>query len=345
MTEERVGELLRSAKSKMYAVRLKRPTPYVDKTIYAGWNAMCVSAYLEAAKALGLADARRFALRSLDRLLGEGWSGGESESAAGSKRPALRHVIAYSDPKSERRETAGVLDDYAFTVIACLDAYEATADLTYYRFARTVAEAMIEGFHDRESGGFFDTRRPEMGSSAAGLTGDQPDALQGILGTPRKPFQDSPTPGGNPAAAIALLRLYGYTNDSSYRDVAANTLALYAGSAGQHGIFAATYGLAVARFLQPHAQIVVVGRDAASDELFRQAAVHSGMNTAVIRLDPGQATAENLPPALAETIPSLPALSQGKSFAVVCSGFTCRPPVFNSGDLVRTLELQDHPAA
>ena len=44
--------LLESARQKMYAARLKRPTPYVDKTIYVGWNSLCVSAYLEAAKVL-----------------------------------------------------------------------------------------------------------------------------------------------------------------------------------------------------------------------------------------------------------------------------------------------------
>jgi hypothetical protein len=57
----------------MYAARLERPTPYVDKTVYVGWNSMCVSAYLEAAKVLGLDDARHFALRSLDRILTEAW--------------------------------------------------------------------------------------------------------------------------------------------------------------------------------------------------------------------------------------------------------------------------------
>ena len=38
-------------------------------------------------------------------------------------------------------------------------------------------------------------------------------AALGILGTRRKPFQDSPTPAGNSAAAIALLRLHGYADD------------------------------------------------------------------------------------------------------------------------------------
>src|SRR5437660_6039752 len=62
-----VRELLASARKKMYAARLSRPTPYVDKTVYAGWNAMCVSAYLDAARVLEIPAARQFALRSLDR--------------------------------------------------------------------------------------------------------------------------------------------------------------------------------------------------------------------------------------------------------------------------------------
>ena len=80
--EDRARALLASAQKKMYAARLLRPTPYVDKTVYAGWNAMCVSAYLEAAKVLDLAQARHFALRSLDRLLAEGWKGGSNSTAA-----------------------------------------------------------------------------------------------------------------------------------------------------------------------------------------------------------------------------------------------------------------------
>src|SRR6185369_3709024 len=73
LTVERVTALLDSAKGKMYAARLQRPTPYVDKTVYVGWNALCISAYLEAAKVLKLEPALHFALRSLDRVLAEAW--------------------------------------------------------------------------------------------------------------------------------------------------------------------------------------------------------------------------------------------------------------------------------
>jgi hypothetical protein len=247
----------------------------------------------------------------------------------------MKHVIAYSDPKAEAPKTGvpGVLDDYAFTVLACLDAYEATADLSYFRFARSIADAMIAAFFDPTNGGFFDT--PVSAGNAATL---------GLLGTRRKPFQDSPTPAGNSAAVIALSRLHGYTNDASYREKAEQTLELYANVAGQHGIFAATYGLAVTHFVHPHAQVIVVGSDEVAAELYRAAARPMSLNTAVLRLDASKAVAQNLPPALAETIPNLPALAGQRSFAVVCSGFACQAPVFDPAELARTLGAQVRPA-
>ena len=98
MSVDRASALLDSAKQKLYEARLKRPTPYVDKTVYVNWNALCISAYLQAAQVLGLEDARKFALRSLDRILSEAWKPGEG----------LKHVIAYSDPKAKTRATAGL---------------------------------------------------------------------------------------------------------------------------------------------------------------------------------------------------------------------------------------------
>jgi len=42
---------------------------------------------------------------------------------------------------------------------------------------------------------------------------------------------------------------------------------------------------------------------------------------------------------LAETIPQLPAVKDGKSVAVVCSGFSCQPPVEDPEQLHRTLDI------
>ncbi|HTC57390.1 MAG TPA: thioredoxin domain-containing protein [Candidatus Sulfotelmatobacter sp.] len=332
LSAERVRSLLDSAKKKMYAARLLRPTPYVDKTVYVGWNSMCVSAYLEAAKVLDLAEARSFALRSLDRVLAEAWkphagvTGGGTRSTESTR---LLHVVSYSDPDAKHRQVSGLLDDYAATVLACLDAYEATADLSYFKFARAIGDAMIAGFFDAVAGGFFDAEPAVEGRSL------------GVLSTRRKPLRDSPTPAGNPMAAIALLRLHHYTGDSAYRDKAEQTLETFAGVAEQFGIFVATYGIAVLHLLENPVQVVVMAdheRDERAKSLAAVAAAAFAFNKSVVRLTTSQAGAENLPPALAATIPNLPQLNSGESFAVVCSGFACQPPVADPGELRRELE-------
>jgi uncharacterized protein len=330
LTPEHVQELLASAKKKMYAARLARPTPYVDKTVYVGWNSLCVSAYLEAARVLKLDGARRFALRSLDRVLSAAWKQPShiEENAGGGPRATLMHVVSYSDPKAEHRDVSGMLDDYAFTALACLDAYETTADLTYFRFGRAIADAMIARFFDATSGGFFDTEPAGDGKKL------------GVLATPRKPLQDSPTPAGNPMAAIALMRLHHFTGDSAYREKAEQTLETFAGVAEQFGIFAATFGIAVAHLLEDPVQVVVIageGTGNIADELYAGAVAPFAFHKTSLQLTANQAVAENLPPALASTIPNLPELHSGKSFAVLCSGSTCQPPLFTGTELRKAL--------
>jgi len=325
LSAERVNELLVSVKKKMYAARLLRPTPYVDKTVYVGWNSLCISAYLEASKVLGLTDARRFALRSLDRILAEAWKKGSGENSG-----VLLHVVSYSDPAASHREIPGMLEDYAFTALACLDAYEATADLSYFKFAQAITDSMIAQFYDATSGGFFDSEPAVDGKSL------------GVLATRRKPLQDSPTPAGNPMAAIALLRLHHYTGDAGYRDKAEQTLETFAGIAEQFGIFAATYGTAVVYYLESQTQVVVISDDKdrnqdAAEQLYAAAVASFAFPKSTIRITANQATAQNLPPALAATIPNLPGLGSGKSFAVLCSGSSCQPPIIDAAELQTAL--------
>jgi len=240
-------------------------------------------------------------------------------------------VIAYSDPKATQRQVPGVLDDYAFTVIACLDAYEASADLSYFHFAQKIAGAMIGGFHDQTGGGLFDVAAHANTTGAPAL---------GALSARRKPLQDSPTPAGNPAAAIALLRLHAFTNDAKYRDIAEDTLEAFAGIVEHYGLFAATYGIALNLYLHPHTQVVITGTGVQADNLHAAAMSHFSLNKSVVRLAQGEVVPQMLPPALAETLPNLPAIKEGRTVAVVCSGFTCQPPVAEPEQLRESLKRQ-----
>ena len=306
--EPEIRLTIAAAKRKMLAARLPRPTPFVDKTMYAGWNAMFVSAYVEAARVLGgsLGEAcRAFALKTLDRMLAEAWS----------ETRGFRHRIG--GPALD-----GSLEDQVFCVLALLDAYEATLDPRYFRAARLTMDLALRLHADTEGSGFFD--RPVDAAPLPGL-----DAR-------RKPFQDSPTPGGNSVAVIALLRMYGHTDDARYREFAHKTLEAFGGVAAQYGLFAATYGLAATLFLNHPLQVVVTGR--AEDPLAR--ALEEAANSVyrfgkcVLRATPGSST-ENLAGALKLTLPHLPA---EKTAAVVCAGQSCLPPTSDPVQLRVVLE-------
>ncbi len=133
-----------------------------------------------------------------------------------------------------------MLDDYAALGLACVDAWEATADLRYYRQAENIANAMIARFHDSAGGGFFDTAQKEFAG-----------APLGVLAARRKPLQDSPTPAGNSLAAMLLLRLAELSGRADWKETAQGTLEAFAGVAEQFGLYAGAYGLALERFLLP----------------------------------------------------------------------------------------------
>jgi uncharacterized protein len=281
---------------------------------------------------LGLGDARRFALKSLDRVLAEAWKTSLDKKEPGAhSTPALMHVVAYSDPNAEHREIRGGLDDYAFTAIACLDAYEATADLSYFKFAQQISDAMIGRFYDATSGGFFDS---ESAADSQNF---------GVLATRRKPLQDAPTPAGNPMAAIALMRLHHYTGEAEYHDKAEQTLETFAGVVEQFGIFAATYAIATLYYLESPIEVVVIAKDRqdrTASNLRASAVKPFAFTKSVLRLMANEADAQNLPPLLAATIPNLPQLREShfaESCAVVCSGAACQPPVSNPEELQEKL--------
>ena len=318
LTLEEAVELLSSARARLLTARGLRLTPFIDKTMYTGWNAMAVTAYLEAARVLRLDTVREFALKTLDRLLVQAWDGGQQ----------LQHVIAYAESaaaatpriagKRDRQAGSlieGNLDDYAFTVHACLDAWLATGKIAYYRSAAALADAMIARFLDRSEGAFLDIPAPGQQSRLGALTAR------------RKPLQDSPTPGGNPAAASALLRLEALCGKREYREIAEDTLASFAAIVEHLGLYVGSYALALERLLLAPTQVVVVGRGAKASALEALATARFGVNKTVIRLSPRQLTLENLPEALGETLLSVPVPEGAEAWALVCHGRTCLPPI------------------
>jgi uncharacterized protein YyaL (SSP411 family) len=188
---------------------------------------------------------------------------------------------------------------------------------------------MIVRFHDDVGGGFFDVASgPDVGDGV----------VLGALAARRKPLQDSPTPAGNPAAVIALVRLHAYTNDPRYRDRADDTLRAFAGIVEHYGLFAASYAIALNMYLRPHTQVVIAGSGDRADKLHAVALAQFSLNQAVLHLAQGEVVPQMLPPALAETIPALSAIKKGHTVAILCSNFTCQPPTSEPAELEKLMQ-------
>ena len=323
-----------SARRKLLAARAQRPTPFIDQTLYTGWNAMAVTAYLETARVLRMDATREFALRTLNRLLAEAWDGAET----------LNHVIAYGGVELQGSAPAervpGTLDDYAFTIHACVDGWLASGEMLFYQAAVKLADGLIARFYDRTAGAFYDAAAPVDGTTPLGA-----------LAARRKPLQDAPTPAGNPTAASALLRLEALSGRAEYREIAEDTLGSFAGIVEHFGLYAGSYGLALERLLLDPVQVVIVGlgpeagapSDRSSslgweaDRLEATAVARFAINKTVMRIAPHRLVPGGIPEALADTLLRVPAPAGAEAWALVCRNRTCLPPIIDAEALLEAL--------
>ncbi|HTC24687.1 MAG TPA: thioredoxin domain-containing protein, partial [Gemmatimonadales bacterium] len=215
--------LLESAEIKLRAARARREAPFVDRTRYAGWNAMLVSAMLRAGAVLPDAWAAAHALKTLARLRNE------------SPEPdAIPHTSG---------GIAALLEDQVQTAAAALDAYESTGDDHWLDWAEAIANRVWRDYRDPE-GGLFDR---------AGGGGE------GLLGARIKPIEDAPTPSANGVAGIVFARLAEVVGAEPWRGRATQVLRAFAGRGADLGLHGATYLQAVDWLVHPSTHLVVVG--------------------------------------------------------------------------------------
>ncbi len=290
---------LAAARGKLLAARRQRPTPYVDTTLYTAWNAMFISAYLEAYRILRREACREMALKTLERFLSEAWDA----------------CVGFTHRLSEQPQAANVfLEDQVQMAGALLDAFELTGEKHYFDVAEQAMRLCLEKYWDESHGGFFD--RPL----------EAPPLAEG-LDIRRKPFQDSPTAGANSIAAIVLDRLASYTLNEEYRDKAMKTLEAFAGIAPAYGLYAASYGLAALLHVRQPLEVVIVGgRSDGRAAALRQAAWDTfRFGKAVLTYEPQEISADRLPAGLAATLPHLS--GDGGPRAFLCANGTCQPPI------------------
>ena len=204
--------------------RLKEKAPYVDKHIYTNWNAMMISAFLDASFVLGDSDAGEYALKSLNRLLSLNFKEGEGMYHFYDGQPRLPNQLI----------------DQAQTASALIHAYECTGERKFLDRAEELIRFTSTRLRDPEHGGFLDTA----------LDANAP----GFLRRPAKPLDE------NSVAARALMKLHNLTGNSAYQKLAEESLKCFAETYLSFGLMSADYALAVDAFLNEPTMIRIVGQ-------------------------------------------------------------------------------------
>ena len=286
-------------------VRATLPTPYIDRTVYTGWNALMVSALVARYKVTGEDAVLEAAKRAMTYICPKG------------KPPADVYGLgmAHYYVNGVGQEPGGLLVDQNAIIGAALDLYEATGSAIYKDDAEHYALFITSGLVDMDNG-FIDSL---LSTEAIG-----------DLARPKKEI------GDNADAALALIRLSGFTEHAKYRQVAERALRLFADEYGGYGYFASSYARAVEAARAPGLHVTIVGDRA--DERMRLL-----QRAAWNQVAPGK-TVETLD-AEAAAKRGLPANKDGLPYATVCIGTVCRAPVTDVENMVEEMrgQMGTHP--
>jgi uncharacterized protein len=287
-----VEAALERGREALYRARSERVWPARDDKVITAWNGMMLGAFATAARVLDRDDYRAVAERNAAFLLRE-------LRPEGRLRRTWRDGIARID---------AFLEDHALLGDALLTLYEATFDARWVREARGLGDVILDRFLDEEQGIFFDA----------------PTGGQDLLVRPRH-VDDNPTPSGNSAATLMLLRLSGLTGEPRYERAAAAVLRDMGGLLARaplafgHLLAALDFHLAEPR------EVAVAGdpRDAGTRALLDVVRERYRPNTVIALRRPGDiGDDDSAIPLLAGREPV-----RGRPAAYVCRRFTCRRPV------------------
>ncbi len=284
-----------SAKAALFAAREQRVRPGRDDKILTSWNALAIAALARAARAQDEPRWAELAFAALDTLLGTAWRDGRLYAT---RRDGAAQLNAY-------------LDDYAYLLMALIEAMQTRFRRKDFDLACALADALLTRFEDRKNGGFWFTSHDHE-----------------KLFHRTKPGRDGATPSGNGIAAQALIVLGQLANDARYLDAAERTVRLFAPALAQQPSGYSTLLTALEDLEAPPPSVLLAGDPREATEWHRTLERRFRPNVRVLNL------------AGVEWPPS--ALVKGKkpergAVAWVCKGTSCLPPIASIADVEKAL--------
>ncbi|HEY3272310.1 MAG TPA: thioredoxin domain-containing protein [Methanocella sp.] len=297
LSNEGDRERFAADREKLLTAREKREKPYVDMSVHTSWTALMVTSLARAYNVLGDRRCLDYAAKTADFIMSQMFRDG-----------TLYRTF------TDKPVFPGYLEDYACTIEALLELFNATQDEDYLMHVKNLARACDDKFFDREHEGYFFVQAEDRDAAAQD-----------------KPITDFSVPGSNPQMAMNLIKLFYYTDDQAYIDRAQALVEGFFEMCQQYPLGHGTFFMAMDYLINRPEQVAIVamGKEKEGRELVDL--VNSRLIKKITLLDYGQFT---IRPDVFEG----KTMAEGKPTAYFCRDSTCTVPLTDRQDILEMLK-------
>ena len=224
------NQILERSNKKLLEERNLRIRPATDDKILTCWNALMLSGYLNAFKALGKADYLEQALKTARFL---------------EKYMISEDGLLYRVFKDGKVSIEGFLDDYTLLAEAFVTLYEVTFDIHWLNLSQHLTAQIWNHFQDAEHNLFFYTS----------------DLSEPLIARKHE-TSDNVIPASNSVLAHLLSELGIITGNTEYTDMAVRMAQNFRTEIIQHGPYYANWAMLVGKLTHPDFEIAILGENA-----------------------------------------------------------------------------------
>ena len=207
-----------------------RIRPGTDDKILTSWNALMLSGYVNAFKALGKAEYLEGALNTAHFL---------------EKNMIADDGLLFRVFKDGKVSISGFLDDYALLAEALISLYEVTFDVHWLNLSQLLTAQMWNHFRDTEHNLFFYTS----------------DLSEPLIARKHE-TSDNVIPGSNSILAHLLYKLGILTENREYSNMAMQMSLNFRNEIIQHGPYYANWAMLLGKLTYPSYEIAILGEKA-----------------------------------------------------------------------------------
>ena len=238
MTVNELNAVLQIANKSLLNQRNSRTRPATDDKILTSWNALMISGYVNAYKAIGNEKHLNGAINTAYFL--------ETNMI---KEDGLLYRV-YKDGKVS---TEAFLDDYALLADAYISLYEVTFNLHWLQLSQLLTAYVWNHFMDAENQLFFYTS----------------DLAENLIARKHE-ISDNVIPASNSVMAHVLYKLGILLENSDYSKMAAKMLFKIRNEIAQQGAYYANWAMLLGKMVYPTYEVAILGENAASIKIEMQ---------------------------------------------------------------------------